>query len=104
MITLLEIIGIINFIGVVIAQFIVLPPLASGIERRFQKLDIPIKCNPTYAEFTLSRFWLEARKLNRTLKDPIINQLLKKRIKFYIYGGISVIFLTIIWTLDGILG
>ena len=52
------------------------PFLAFKIKRRFHELGIPMSSRPGLAMFSLSTFWSEARRLNKTPADPMVRNLI----------------------------
>ena len=65
------------------------PVLASKIKTRFRELGCDMKSEPMWSLLNITHFWSEARKHNRTYKDPEITRLLLLRTIWWVLVGFT---------------
>ncbi|NVK24836.1 MAG: hypothetical protein HWE10_07895 [Gammaproteobacteria bacterium] len=60
------------------------PILASKIKFRFDELGYKMESEPSYSWLNVSNFWAEARRENKTYKDPLVRKYLALRTFWWI--------------------
>ena len=64
------------------------PLLASIIKSRLSDRGFEMKSRPAFAMFNMSKFWSEAREINKKYNDHVVSRILMFYTLFWVLGGL----------------
>ena len=64
------------------------PLLASIIKSRLSNHGFDMKSRPAFAMFNMSKFWSEAREINKKYNDHVVSRILLFYTLFWVVGGL----------------